>query len=74
MKPEFDTSAVSNGKKSWIEEAKRPEWFGQTIASICWIYSVFLYGITSSGDWLQLVAGIAWLIANISSLYRSADR
>ena len=32
------------------------EWLGQTVASLCWIISVFLYGITSAGDWLQLLA------------------
>ena len=26
------------------------------------------YGIESGGDWLQLCAGSAWLLANITSL------
>ena len=43
------------------------EWIGQTLASLCWIVSVFCYGISSSGDWLQLCAATCWLIANIAS-------
>lgn len=45
----------------------RVEWLGQTIASICWIASVFVYGISSTGDWLQLFAASAWLVANVAS-------
>ncbi|MEM6638721.1 MAG: hypothetical protein AAF610_02340 [Pseudomonadota bacterium] len=45
----------------------RPEWLGQTVASVCWIVSVFSYGISSTGDWLQLGAASAWLVANIAS-------
>ncbi len=43
------------------------EWLGQTVASLCWITSVFAYGITSSGDYLQLFAASAWLLANIAT-------
>ena len=43
------------------------EWVGQTLASICWIVSVFCYGMSSSGDWLQFCAATCWLIANIAS-------
>ena len=42
------------------------EWLGQTIASLCWIGSVLTYGINSGGDWLQLCAASAWLMANIA--------
>ena len=45
----------------------RVEWLGQTIASLCWICSMGFYGLNSIGDGLQLVAGVAWLIANIAS-------
>ena len=45
-----------------------PEWLGQTVASLCWIISVFLYGITSTGDWLQLLAASSWMLSNISSI------
>ena len=43
------------------------EWYGQTAASLCWIASVFAYGIDGAGDLLQLCAASAWLIANIST-------
>lgn len=46
----------------------RVEWLGQTAASVCWIASVLVYGISSSGDWLQLCAASAWLLANIAAL------
>ncbi|MEE2642620.1 MAG: hypothetical protein VX768_18465 [Planctomycetota bacterium] len=46
----------------------RVEWLGQTVASICWIISVFTYGIDSAGDWLQLAAACAWLLANIAAV------
>ena len=41
------------------------EWYGQTAASLCWMASVFVYGIDGAGDLLQLFAASAWLIANI---------
>ena len=44
------------------------EWLGQTIASLCWVVSMFIYGLNSTGDWLQLAAGLAWFIANTASL------
>jgi len=42
------------------------EWLGQTLASLCWIVSVFVYGISSTGDWLQLGAASCWLMSNIA--------
>ena len=45
------------------------DWLGQTIASLCWIASVFSYGITSIGDWLQLLAASCWLIANVAVVF-----
>ena len=44
------------------------EWLGQTVASLCWIISVFSYGINSTGDWLQLLAASSWMLSNISSI------
>ncbi len=49
----------------------RVEWLGQTVASVCWIVSVFTYGISSTGDWLQLCAAVSWLVANIAALFSS---
>jgi hypothetical protein len=44
------------------------EWLGQTLASLCWIISVFVYGISSTGDWLQLMAASSWMLSNIASV------
>jgi hypothetical protein len=32
------------------------------------MFSVLAYGINSTGDWLQLCAASAWLLANIASV------
>ena len=45
----------------------RVEWLAQTGASLCWIASVFAYGVSSSGDLLQLAAASCRLVANIAS-------
>ncbi len=57
----------SDAKDKRFEKILSVEWLGQTLASLCWIGSVFVYGITSSGDWLQLCAASCWLLANIAS-------
>ena len=54
-------------QKSVAARAISADWLGQTIASACWILSVFAYGVSSTGDWLQLLAASSWLFANISS-------
>ena len=55
-----------------VEEMLKIEWIGQTIASLCWIVSVFVYSDwslpESAGDWLQLIAASSWMIANLSSI------
>ena len=51
----------------------RAEWLGQTAASLCWIASMLAYGVSSSGDWLQLSAASAWLLANISAIVKSEE-
>ena len=43
-------------------------WLGQTAASVCWIGSMLTDGISSDGDWLQLCAASAWLLANIAAI------
>ena len=53
-----------------ITRMLRPEWLGQTVASLCWIVSVFLYGIESPADVLQLAAASSWLGANVASLVK----
>ncbi len=52
-----------------LEHALRIEWLGQTVASLCWFCSVMAYGISSTGDWLQLFAASAWMVANIAALF-----
>ena len=52
-----------------VQKMLRVEWFGQTMASTCWMVSVFVYGISSPGDWLQLAAASSWLVANLASLF-----
>ena len=44
------------------------EWLGQTVASGAWIVSVFVYGLESTGDYLQLVAASAWMLSNIAAV------
>lgn len=51
-----------------LERVLRVEWLGQTVASLCWIVSVFTYGISEIGDWLQLAAASAWLVANVAAI------
>ena len=58
------TKAISNIRG----RALRPDWLGQTAASLFWIVSIFAYGIESSGDWLQLSAASAWMAANLWNL------
>jgi hypothetical protein len=57
-----------------VEKMLNVEWIGQTIASLCWIISVFVYSEGSlpqgTGDWLQLIAASSWMIANIASILR----
>ena len=74
MQPQPE-STIKSSTNNWKIKALSIEWLGQTIASLCWIGSVIVYG--SSEDewsldlWLQLVAGVSWLIANISSLTKA---
>ena len=44
------------------------EWLGQTIASGAWIVSVFVYGLASTGDYLQLVAASSWMLSNVAAV------
>ena len=60
--------SASVAEKIRLARTLSVEWLGQTAASLCWIASVFSYGISATGDWLQLLAASAWLLANIASL------
>lgn len=63
----------TSARSSWLTNVLKPEWIGQTAASCFWIASVFTYGINEIGDWLQLFAASAWLVANIASVSPSKD-
>ena len=56
-----------------MQKATSLDWLGQTLASLCWIISVFVYAngkfsSMSNGDWLQLAAASCWMASNIASL------
>ena len=51
-----------------IDKILSIEWLGQTLASLCWIISVFVYGIDGPGDWLQLGAASFWMVSNLSTI------
>ena len=53
-----------------VSRMLRLEWLGQTVASLCWIVSVFLCGIESVADVLQLAAASSWMVANVASLVK----
>ena len=66
------TDESTGARRGRLAKALSIEWLGQTVASICWITSVFVYGLESTGDWLQLAAASSWLTANLAAL-ASAD-
>ena len=61
---------MSNQSVPPVYRMLRLEWLGQTVASLCWIVSVFLYGIEKAADVLQLAAASSWLVANVASLVK----
>ncbi|HCD30680.1 MAG TPA: hypothetical protein DEQ73_08775 [Phycisphaerales bacterium] len=61
---------MSNQPVPLVSRVLRLEWLGQTVASLCWIVSVFLYGIESVADVLQLAAASSWMVANVASLVK----
>ena len=61
---------MSNQPVSLVSRMLRLEWLGQTVASLCWIVSVFLYGIEEAADVLQLAAASSWMVANVASLLK----
>jgi len=67
-----DARAPAAPKRRRMRRALRVERVGQTAASLCWIASVLVSGITSPGDWLQLCAASAWLLANTVAIATAA--
>ena len=59
-------STQLNGTR--ISKMMSLEWLGQTIASGAWIVSVFVYGLASTGDYLQLVAASSWMLSNVAAV------
>jgi len=70
--PSGETHATGR-ERGRLARAASVEWLGQMAASLCWIASVFVYGINSAGDWLQLAAAGSWLIANIATVVAAED-
>ena len=66
-----DPVFAARAKRSRLSRARSLSWLGQTAASLCWIGSMLTYGLESGGDWLQLCAASAWLVANIATLVRA---
>ena len=61
-------ASVSPQNRLRIARALSVEWLGQTAASLFWITSMLAYGVTSTGDWLQILAASAWLLSNVAAL------
>ena len=61
-------TAHTTSKNSRINKMMSLEWLGQTVASGAWIVSVFVYGLASTGDYLQLVAASSWMLSNIATI------
>ena len=59
---------ATQSRNTRINKMMSLEWLGQTIASGAWIVSVFVYGLASTGDYLQLVAASAWMLSNIAAV------
>jgi len=60
--------------RSWTKKVLSVEWLGQTLASLCWICSVLVYGLNSTGDWLQLGAASAWFLASVGAVMSIEDK
>ena len=58
----------TESKNSRTNKMMSLEWLGQTVASGAWIVSVFVYGLASTGDYLQLVAASSWMLSNIATI------
>ena len=62
------TVSATQSNTTRISKMMSLEWLGQTVASGAWIVSVFVYGLASTGDYLQLVAASSWMLSNIASI------
>ena len=64
-----DRGAISGKHQTRMKKIMTIGWLGQTVASLCWILSVFAYGISTTGDWLQLFAASSWMMSNIATIF-----
>ena len=73
MNSKYEPSLGYNkfNKNIKMKKLMEAEWLGQTVASLCWIFSMYYYGLDSVGDKLQLCAGVTWFIANMASLNKA---
>ena len=62
------TETTTQSKNTKISKMMSIEWLGQTVASGAWIVSVFVYGLASTGDYLQLVAASSWMLSNVAAV------
>ena len=62
------TVITTQSSNTRISKMMSLEWLGQTIASGAWIVSVFVYGLASTGDYLQLVAASSWMLSNVAAV------
>ena len=68
LTPNSQRDIASGAGRSRLARMRSIKWLGQTTASLCWIGSMLTSGIASNGDWLQLFAASAWLLANIATI------
>ncbi|MEM6394220.1 MAG: hypothetical protein AAF797_15750 [Planctomycetota bacterium] len=73
MNAEADHAVAESTTPAWLLRVLRIEWLGQTAASLCWMVSMFFYGISSIGDGLQLGAASCWLLANIAAAITATE-
>lgn len=69
---EVNVNPMSSSATTRWRAALQLSWLGQMVASVCWIVSVFAYGVSSVGDMMQLLAASAWAIANLAALRESS--
>ena len=65
-----ESGAAATPMRTTLAKVTNIEWLGQTVASLCWIGSVLSYGISSTGDQLQMAAASAWLLANVAAIVK----
>ena len=63
-----DNTKSSSSSMTRLDKMMSIEWLGQTVASGSWIVSVFVYGLSGTGDYLQLVAASSWMLSNIAAV------